>query len=130
MVRTVQLVTLRKAKTTANQRPDILDPIAQIDFPSTPFTAIPASVVPKMMLSSLQRNSVLGQDHPREVANSMFRPNGWPWALNGALAVSRQRQGRLRQDTIEAGIVPKVIPDGIQFQITVVQTKRQLHQFA
>jgi hypothetical protein len=46
------------------------------------------------------------------------------------LAVSRQRQSRLRQDTIEAGIVPKVIPYGIQFQITVVQTKRQLHQFA
>ena len=46
------------------------------------------------------------------------------------VSVSRQRQSRLRQDTIEAGIVPKVIPHGIQFQIAVVQTKRQLHQFA
>src|SRR5438093_13591812 len=46
------------------------------------------------------------------------------------LSVSRQGQSRLRQDTIEAGIVPKIIPHGIQFQIAMVQTKRQLHQFA
>jgi hypothetical protein len=44
----------------------------------------------------------------------------------GALAVSRYGQSRLLQDTIEAGIVPKVIPDRIQFQIAVGKTKRQL----
>src|SRR5436309_2476363 len=47
----------------------------------------------------------------------------------GALAVSRYRQSRLRQDTIEAGIVPKIIPHGIQFQISVVETKRLAHEF-
>ncbi len=45
------------------------------------------------------------------------------------LAISRERQSRLRQDTIEAGIVPKVIPDRIQFQIAMGKSKRQLHQF-
>jgi len=40
------------------------------------------------------------------------------------LVISRQRDDGLRQDPIEAGIVSKVIPHGIQFQITVVQTKR------
>jgi hypothetical protein len=40
------------------------------------------------------------------------------------LATSRQRQSRLRQDTIEAGIVPKGIPHGIQFQTAVGETKQ------
>ena len=46
------------------------------------------------------------------------------------LAFGCQRQSRLSQNTIEARIVPKVIPHGIQLQIAAVQTKRQLHQFA
>ncbi len=46
------------------------------------------------------------------------------------LAISRERQSRLRQDTIETGIVPKVIPDRIQFQIAMGKSKRQLHHFA
>ena len=53
-----------------------------------------------------------------------------PMTLRGALAVSRQGQCRLGQDMIEAGVVPKAIPDRIQFQIAMGKTKRQLHQFA
>src|SRR4051794_4435233 len=46
------------------------------------------------------------------------------------VSISSQRQSGFRQDAIEAGILSKVIPHGIQFQIAVVQPERQLHQFA
>ena len=50
--------------------------------------------------------------------------------MEAMLVISRQRDSGLRQDTIEAAIVPKIIPYGIQFQIAVVNdTKGQLHQF-
>jgi GIY-YIG catalytic domain len=47
-----------------------------------------------------------------------------------ALLVERDRLRCFRDQLVEAGIVSKVIPHGIQVQIAVVQTKRQLHQFA
>ena len=74
-----------------------------------------------------------GQPGPEELADQVHllaETIQFPKGCVKTLAVSGYGQSRLRQDTIEAGIVPKVIPHGIQFQIAVVQTKRQLHQFA